>query len=66
MSDEVGIVKLMEVLLVVRYALWVAFVVAALMLIFCHLFPSMRGPNWTDNELVTALVFAVLAVALRP
>ena len=56
----------MDYIKTVQLGLAMAFVLVALLLVFAYWFPSMRGPTWTDKELLAAIVFALLAIAVRP
>lgn len=55
----------MEHIKAIQFAACGAFVIGALILLAAHWFPSMRGPNWTGDELTAAIVFALLAIAVR-
>jgi hypothetical protein len=56
----------MSILLAIRIAAWLAFICITLVLVAVYLFPSMRGPNWTNSDLLLAAIFALLAIALKP
>lgn len=55
----------MSHLQVVQVSVAIALIFLALILTLGYLFPSMRGSGWTGQELQLALVFAVLAIAVR-
>lgn len=42
-----------------------AFFIGAIIILLAHLFPSMRGPRWQENDLLIAVVLALLAIALK-
>lgn len=56
----------MIVLRAIQVALWLGCLCAGAVLIAAYLFPSTRGPNWKESDLLLAAVFLLISIALKP